>query len=231
MNSTTNKISPGNPSARSALLAEVLASFGAAHQPNPGAAVAAPATRSFSLENNYPNPFNPSTTLAFNLGRNAKGSVRIYNLRGELIRILASGDFPEGRNTLTWNGSDDRGTEVASGVYLINYQIDGTLVMNAEEFADLYLTGIPLVGLDGDRIPSSTIEEKILATTEELEGFLNAGIVGRGIRTGAAQHEDLESAHWEPPSQDSDSTWSSSGPRSWRPSRANHATSPVETNL
>jgi len=125
VNHPTSKIDPGNPSARSVLLDEVLAFFGGAHQPGAGPAVAAPSARSLNVEQNFPNPFNPSTTLAFSLGRDAKGSVRVYNVRGELVRSLAINEsFVAGRNTLTWEGRDDNGMAVSSGVYLVNFQID-----------------------------------------------------------------------------------------------------------
>lgn len=82
-------------------------------------------TRSLNVAAAQPNPFNPSTRIAFTLGRDAKGSIRIYNVRGELVRRLADGNFGSGLNELVWHGDDDRGTRVASGVYIVRYEIDG----------------------------------------------------------------------------------------------------------
>lgn len=84
-----------------------------------------PGVRSLEVGGAQPNPFNPSTHLAFTLGRDARGSVRVYNLRGELVRVVAEGSFPAGLNELSWHGKDDRGQTVASGVYIVRYEIDG----------------------------------------------------------------------------------------------------------
>jgi hypothetical protein len=81
--------------------------------------------REFELHPPSPNPFNPAAVLTFDLGREAQGSVKIYNLRGALVRSLAEGSFSAGQNTLRWLGRDDTGARVSSGVYLVSYQIDG----------------------------------------------------------------------------------------------------------
>ncbi|MBD3219977.1 hypothetical protein GF314_01935 [bacterium] len=65
----------------------------------------------------YPNPFNPMVTLALDLPRAGEAIVRIYNVRGQLVRELARGEYTAGHHELVWNGRDDRGGAVASGVY------------------------------------------------------------------------------------------------------------------
>lgn len=112
----------GQASAQAMLLGEVLALSGG-HAAGP--AVDAPGARSFQLHASYPNPFNPKTTLSFTLGRDGKGSIKIYNVRGELVRTLAEGSFTAGLNTLPWSGTDNAGASVASGVYVVKYNIDG----------------------------------------------------------------------------------------------------------
>jgi len=72
----------------------------------------------FSLDFNYPNPFNPSTTIAFHLQKAGEVSVDIYNIKGQKIRELVSGYRHEGVHTLIWNGCDKRGVPVSSGVYI-----------------------------------------------------------------------------------------------------------------
>jgi hypothetical protein len=124
INHPTGKIAAG-ASARSALLEEVLALFGGAHLPAPGPAVGNPNARALTVSPAYPNPFNPTTKFEFVLGRDAKGSVKIYNLRGALVRTVAVGDFKAGVNNLEWTGIDEAGHSVASGVYVVNYKIDG----------------------------------------------------------------------------------------------------------
>jgi len=51
--------------------------------------------------------------------------VKIYNLRGELVRLLRAGNFPAGHNELVWKGVDDRGATVASGIYVVDYRVGG----------------------------------------------------------------------------------------------------------
>ncbi len=76
------------------------------------------------LQANYPNPFNPSTSIAFSLARRSSVSLEIYDLRGRHLRSLVSGTALEpGRHVQTWNGEDRRGHEVASGVYLYRLRV------------------------------------------------------------------------------------------------------------
>ncbi len=72
---------------------------------------------SFELAQNFPNPFNPETTISFRMERPAFAELEIYNLKGERIRTLVSTSLPAGTHVVRWNGTDDRGTRLASGVY------------------------------------------------------------------------------------------------------------------
>ncbi len=75
--------------------------------------------RVFSLLQNYPNPFNPSTTIRFNLKRAARLRLEVYNLLGQRVRtLLAEQTVAAGGHTVQWDGRDDRGKPVPSGVYL-----------------------------------------------------------------------------------------------------------------
>jgi hypothetical protein len=65
-----------------------------------------------------PNPFNPRVTLAFELPRPAHAVMRIYDAAGRCVRELASRDYDAGTHAVVWDGTDDRGAGVASGVYL-----------------------------------------------------------------------------------------------------------------
>ncbi len=69
------------------------------------------------LQQNYPNPFNPSTTIPFYLAESGDVSIRVYNVKGQLVRKLAQERFSYGRHELSWDGTTDRGMPVASGVY------------------------------------------------------------------------------------------------------------------
>jgi hypothetical protein len=77
----------------------------------------------FALKQNYPNPFNPSTTIEFSIPENHHGaiSLRIYNMLGEVVRELVAGDLTPGNYTKVWDGLDNSGQHLASGLYI--YQL------------------------------------------------------------------------------------------------------------
>ncbi|MCB9066343.1 MAG: choice-of-anchor D domain-containing protein [Calditrichae bacterium] len=76
----------------------------------------------FELRQNYPNPFNPTTTIQFGLPVDAMVSLNIYNARGQLVKALANGTMPAGVHQIAWNGTDEGGTLVASGMYFYMLQ-------------------------------------------------------------------------------------------------------------
>ena len=80
----------------------------------------------FRLLQNYPNPFNPETTIRYQLPEQSQVSLKIYNFSGQLVRALFEGEQSPGSHSLVWDGMDDAGQNVASGVYLIQ-MIAGTL--------------------------------------------------------------------------------------------------------
>ena len=71
----------------------------------------------YSLSQNFPNPFNPSTTIAFTLPQPATVQLDIFDLNGRLVTTIADGSFGVGRHQSTWDGSAANGEPVASGVY------------------------------------------------------------------------------------------------------------------
>jgi len=71
----------------------------------------------FSLSQNYPNPFNPTTKIDFALPRSADVSITIYNLMGQKVNVLMNSNLEYGYHTVIWNGLDQFGSPVASGVY------------------------------------------------------------------------------------------------------------------
>ena len=72
----------------------------------------------FALAQNFPNPFNPSTTIAFQLGLPSQVELSIYSVGGQRVRTLFSGALPAGPHRQQWDGRDERGERVASGAYL-----------------------------------------------------------------------------------------------------------------
>jgi hypothetical protein len=73
--------------------------------------------RSYFLEQNSPNPFNPVTEITFGLPSPGAVSLVIYNVQGQRVKTLVAGPYAEGTHVTTWDGTDASGAEVASGVY------------------------------------------------------------------------------------------------------------------
>jgi len=78
-----------------------------------------------ALKANYPNPFNPSTTIAFELARAGLVTIDIYNIKGQRVRALVNELFSNGGHKVVWNGCDDSGRDVKSGVYFYRMVSEG----------------------------------------------------------------------------------------------------------
>lgn len=83
-----------------------------------------PDTDAIVSVSNYPNPFNPMTTVSFGLASQQRVRVAIYNAAGELVRTLAHGTYGAGEHELTWDGRDDAGRGQASGTYLLRLETE-----------------------------------------------------------------------------------------------------------
>jgi hypothetical protein len=83
--------------------------------------------RAFSLSQNFPNPFNPSTTICYTVpvGNIVLVSLEIFNLRGFLIRRLVDNQRAPGAYTVVWDGTDCSGRQVPSGVYFYRIKAGG----------------------------------------------------------------------------------------------------------
>jgi flagellar hook assembly protein FlgD len=69
------------------------------------------------LKQNYPNPFNPTTTIPFDIKERTHVTLTIYNLRGQVVRTLVDEDLDARTYGYQWNGRNDAGQSVSSGVY------------------------------------------------------------------------------------------------------------------
>ncbi len=78
-----------------------------------------PIPTSFSLSQNYPNPFNASTTIEYGLPKNSDLSISIYDIRGRFVKDIYTGEQQSGYHLTQWNGLNDSGQGVASGLYFI----------------------------------------------------------------------------------------------------------------
>ncbi len=81
------------------------------------------------LRGNFPNPFNPSTQIAFDLPRDMNVRLSIYDIRGHLVKMLVDESLSAGSQEVLWDGSDSRGSHVSSGIYL--YRLETTEGMKA----------------------------------------------------------------------------------------------------
>jgi predicted extracellular nuclease len=88
---------------------------------------------SYQLEQNYPNPFsqiprfagNPSTRIAFSLEKAGEVNLSIYNINGQEVRSLISGRMNSGHHAIMWNGHDNAGKAVPSGIYFYKLRVNG----------------------------------------------------------------------------------------------------------
>ena len=75
----------------------------------------------FCLNQNYPNPFNPTTTIKLTIANTANTEIVIYNIKGQTVNALVNDRFDAGTYQVMWNGKDENGKSVTSGIYF--YQL------------------------------------------------------------------------------------------------------------
>ncbi len=78
----------------------------------------------FALHQNYPNPFNPETSIRYDLPAATQVTIQLYNLTGQLVRTLVSGELAAGVHVVRWDGRDDHGQRVAAGVYFYSLKTE-----------------------------------------------------------------------------------------------------------
>lgn len=88
---------------------------------NPGQDDQTP-VRAIALGQNFPNPFNPSTSIAFSLDRHERVTLKVFNLQGKLVRTLVSEALAAGEHSVIWDGRTDGGSMAASGTYMYSLQ-------------------------------------------------------------------------------------------------------------
>ena len=80
------------------------------------------------LSKNFPNPFNPSTSLFVSIDNESEGSLIIYDLLGKEVRRLFDGIFDRGNTIVLWNGLDNQGSQVGGGIYICRLLVNGVHV-------------------------------------------------------------------------------------------------------
>jgi len=81
-------------------------------------------TREFALYPNYPNPFNPETRIRFQLAKHSNVELMIYDVLGRKVRTLLSNKMDAGNHAINWDGLNDKGASVASGMYIYRIKAD-----------------------------------------------------------------------------------------------------------
>lgn len=81
--------------------------------------------QAFTLPQNWPNPFNASTTVSYILPRSVPARLSVYDSRGQDVITLVKGDQAAGQHRVRWDGRDAEGRPVASGVYVYRLQAGG----------------------------------------------------------------------------------------------------------
>ena len=81
-----------------------------------------------NLLGNYPNPFNPTTTINFSIQNNSQVKLTIYNIKGQKLKTLTNNLYEKGYHSIIWYGNDDFNNSVGSGVYMYKLNVNGKIV-------------------------------------------------------------------------------------------------------
>ena len=125
----------------------------------------------FSLGPNYPNPFNPSTIIPYQLPVAAHVRLQVFNLLGQRIATLVDGEQPAGFHSARWDGTDAAGRAVGAGVYLYRLQSGSRVATERMVLVDGQ-AGIPAPGVANDGAPPGT---EPLATGTSVYGLTVSG--------------------------------------------------------
>lgn len=79
---------------------------------------------------NYPNPFNPVTSIKYDLAENSRVRMDIYNVKGQLVKTLLNQEMLAGTHSVIWDGNDDKGRAVSSGVYFYRMSLPNKVLTN-----------------------------------------------------------------------------------------------------
>ncbi|MBD3220864.1 hypothetical protein GF314_06440 [bacterium] len=119
-------VAPGIP-ARTLILRDILDIFG--HDGTSPIIGADPPAARLQVSC-YPNPFNPATTIELILPRAGEVSLKIFNVRGELVRTLVDGEMAAGEHQVVWDGRSDTGRQAASGIYFHETRANGEVTID-----------------------------------------------------------------------------------------------------
>ncbi|MBU0561803.1 MAG: T9SS type A sorting domain-containing protein [Bacteroidetes bacterium] len=83
---------------------------------------------SFKLHQNYPNPFNPNTTIEYTIPSFGQVEINIFDIQGGVVRSLEKSQKHPGNHIVIWDGRNNNGTSVASGIYFCHVQYNGKML-------------------------------------------------------------------------------------------------------
>jgi flagellar hook assembly protein FlgD len=83
----------------------------------------------FALHQNYPNPFNPHTEISFDIPEMTDINVSVFNLMGQKVKTLVNDNITPGYHTIMWDGTNDKGLQVSTGMYFYTLQSSEKRVM------------------------------------------------------------------------------------------------------
>jgi hypothetical protein len=76
------------------------------------------------LYSNYPNPFNPETSIRFSVAKNSLVNIEVFNIKGQKVRSLTNRMYDQGLHRVVWNGKDDKNQSVGSGIYFCKMKVN-----------------------------------------------------------------------------------------------------------
>ena len=79
---------------------------------------------------NYPNPFNPTTRIAFSIPAASKVTLEVYNIKGQLVKTVADDHYEAGNYEILWEGKDNHNRSVGSGVYFYKLKTEQDQLIN-----------------------------------------------------------------------------------------------------
>ncbi len=84
--------------------------------------------KTFALLQNYPNPFNPNTTIEYELPKSGNVEVKVFSINGQLVKTLESTRQVQGMHSVVWDGKNNNGQTVASGLYIYQVAFENSML-------------------------------------------------------------------------------------------------------
>ncbi|MCL1827197.1 MAG: T9SS type A sorting domain-containing protein [Candidatus Cloacimonetes bacterium] len=106
------------------LEADILSKINSSFFPDAEPPIEIPSEPLVFSTSHYPNPFNPETTIAFTIPADSKVELNIYNIKGQRVKKLINSPYTAGNHKIVWNGKNEQGQQVSSGIYFYQFKTD-----------------------------------------------------------------------------------------------------------